>query len=350
MSNGSLHIKNHYVSEGYLKRWADAAGKVAVYRTLVASENVRQWSRKSTGTIAYHKHLYTRLTAAGEDDSVERWLDCDFEAPAQEPMGKAVSGRRLDPDDWRMLIRFIAAQDVRTPKRLRWSLKHAEEYFPTTMQRSIESSVRKLENRDPEMDAPPKPAVKPQVGNLPFRVSVEPHVAASGGTLKAEFLIGRTTWLFMIDRLLTQTLKVLYRHRWTILHPPPGVTFFTTDAPVLRVNYNSLEDYHFDGGWGHPGTEIMMPLGPEHLMYTQVARPVPPRGSRLQKDHASLIRRFMAEHADRFVYARNPDPVVQQDRPRVVDPNRFQREKEQWRGWHEEQGQAEAEFQRPGNA
>ena len=51
--------KNHYVSEGYLKRWAGSDGRVQAYRVLVSHENVRLWRPSSPGGLAYQRHLYT---------------------------------------------------------------------------------------------------------------------------------------------------------------------------------------------------------------------------------------------------------------------------------------------------
>ena len=158
---------------------------------------------------------------------------------------------------------------------------------------------------------------------------------------------GRALWLWSIRHVLSSSaLDALCRHRWTILSPPAGLTWFTTDDPVLKLNFNSLTDYTFEGGWGSVGTDLLLPLGPRHLLYTQIGKPVPSRGSSMAADKAMLVRRLMAEHAHRYVFASEPDPFVQQVRPRTVDAAELAREREEWKRWNEEQTAAERDLLR----
>lgn len=115
MTDTPFRRDNHYVPCGYLKRWAARDGRVWTYRILVPHPAVHQWKPSSPRGVAYHSHLYTRLVAGRETDEVEKWLDSEFEAPAQEAIEKATSHGRLTPDDWERMLRFLAAQDVRTP-------------------------------------------------------------------------------------------------------------------------------------------------------------------------------------------------------------------------------------------
>ena len=113
---------------------------------------------------------------------------------------------------------------------------------------------------------------------------------------------------------------------------------------MLKVNFNTLQDYTFGGGWGSTGTDLLLPLGPEHLLYTQVGKPVPKRGARMDVETATVARRLIAEHAHRYIFANEPDPFVAQVRPRIVDDQALRREAEQWRHWHSEQSEAEREL------
>jgi hypothetical protein len=113
-----MHRDNHYVPRSYLKRWTHDGSRLWLYRVLVPHARVPLWRETSTRGITYHEHLYTRVAASGESDEIERWLDAEFDAPAEEAIAKAVANKRLSPHDWRLLARFFAAQDVRTPARL----------------------------------------------------------------------------------------------------------------------------------------------------------------------------------------------------------------------------------------
>jgi hypothetical protein len=109
----------------------------------------------------------------------------------------------------------------------------------------------------------------------------------------------------------------------------------------LKLNFISPTDYTFEGGWGSPGTDLMLPLGPRHLLFTQVGKRVPPRGTPMDFGKATLIRRLIAERAHRYIFAHVPDPFVPTVRPRRVDPLAFAHERQQWSAWHAEQTKAE---------
>ncbi|HET8670230.1 MAG TPA: DUF4238 domain-containing protein, partial [Candidatus Saccharimonadales bacterium] len=138
-----------------------------------------------------------------------------------------------------------------------------------------------------------------------------------------------------------------HQHRWTILRPPEKMTWLTSDNPVIRLNLSSPTDYNFNGGWNSRGTCIFLPLGPEHLLYTQVGKRPPQRGERMIKEHADLVRKFTAEHAWRLIFAGEQDQEVSIFRPRIVNPAEVQREREQWNSWHEQQTRAEQEIDEP---
>jgi hypothetical protein len=215
--------------------------------------------------------------------------------------------------------------------------------LPELMQGSLSASVAQLENMTtPERAALPKKG--PPRDDLPFRVTVERRDDEPGGWLKAETFSGRALWLWSIQQILTNSslaFRALQSHRWTILKPPAGESWFTSDDPVLKVNFNSLTDYAFGGGWGSIGTDLMLPLGPQHLLFTQVGKAVPPRGTRMDSGKAAVVRRLVAEHAHRYVFSSAPDPFVERTRPRVVDAAELQREAAEWHRWHAEQSAGE---------
>jgi len=339
-----MHRDNHYVPRSYLKRWSSDGKRVWVYRVLVPHESVPTWRRTSTRGIAYHEHLYTRVAASGESDELERWLDAEFEAPAEDAIGRAVANKSLSRHDWRLLVRFFAAQDVRTPARLLENLKRWSSWLPDLMQRTVTDSVAKLETMSPSERATLTANALPGDG-LPFRVTTERRPGETGGWLKGETIAGRGLWLWSMRHLLSgEPLEALCKHRWTILAPPDGQTWFTSDDPVLKLNFNGVEDYNFGGGWGSVGTDLFLPLSPYHMLYTQIGRPVPIRGARLDSERAALVRRFIAERAHRYVFASSPDQTVPLLRPRTVDAAELRREQAEWARWHNDQSTAEREL------
>jgi hypothetical protein len=331
---------NHYVPCVSLKHFAASTGRVWTYRTLVAHDRVPEWQEKSVKGIGYLAHLYTRIVSGVESDEIEKWLAAEFESPAQEALFKATQDRRLSPADWHNLIRYLAAQDIRTPARLLENLPIWKEWLPAVINDTLQDSVRELE--DAKKSGQTIDAVKaPNSDYIPMRITRETEPGQEYGTVKSEVIVGRSLWLFAMRHVLTNTVKTLHDHKWTILIPPNNLTWFTSDDPVIRLNYYSRETYDFKGGWGKPGTEIFLPLDPRHLLYTMVGKRPPQRRSVVSKDLAAMIRRFIAEHAHRFIFAASTDADVPRLRPRIVDMARVCDERDRWRRWHEDQSNAE---------
>jgi hypothetical protein len=293
--------------------------------------------------VAYHEHLYTRLAADQETDDIERWLDREFEAPAEEAIHRATSDGRLTPADWKHLVRFLAAQDVRTPARLIENMKRWHASFPQLIQITLEKSVRKLEEARRSGTLILENQI-PDTEYIPIRVTTAIEPGQDVGQVKAEAVVGRGLWLFSIRHLLTGTVSALHQYRWTILLPPGDLRWFTSDDPVVRLNYYGSGHYDFKGGWGNPGTDIILPLGPRHLLYAQVGKRPPRRGTVLPRSKAEEIRRIIAEHAHRMIFAAEQDAEVAMLRPRIVNADALRHEREQWRNWHAEQTTAEREL------
>ncbi|MGA2481856.1 MAG: DUF4238 domain-containing protein [Candidatus Acidiferrales bacterium] len=345
----TFHRDNHYVPRLYLKRFAASPGYVFAYRILVARPRDQVWARCSIKGVAYHAHLYTRIASGVQTDEVEKWLDREFEAPAEEALRKATADMRLTQADWHNLVRFLAAQDVRTPARLAEDLQRMRETVPSTLQDSLDESVRKLESAKRSGDAI-VPANVADSEHIPLRVRTEIEPGQEFGKVKGEVIVGRGLWLWSIRHLLTRTASILHDHRWSILRPPEDTCWFTSDDPVVRLNYYRDGKYDFKGGWGNLGTEIFLPLDPRHLLYTKVGERPPFRGSVMPRATAEMTRRIIAEHAHRFIFAASAEADVPKLHPRTVDADLLRHENEQWHRWHEEQTAAERELMDRGGA
>lgn len=335
-----FRANNHYVPGFYLKRWAGGDGRLWTYRLLVPHENVPIWKARTTKGLAYHKHLYTRVIAAGETDEIEKWFDKEFEGPAETAIHKAVTDARMYPEDWNRLARFVAAQDARTPARLMEMLRRWDGNLPTLIQSTLEKSIQKI------ADAKRNGTVLVSENNVeaeyfPVRVTTEMQPNAETGLVKVETVAGRGLYIFALRRLLTVTLQALEQHRWTILRPPVGMAWATSDDPVIKLNNYDGKNYDFKGGWGSIGTQILLPLGPDHLLYTKIGEKPPKRGSRVSATVGNQMRRMIVEHAHRFVFATDQDPNLPIVRPRIVNADLFKSDVDQWARWHDEQVTAE---------
>ena len=345
MNKDQFKKDNHFVPRSYLKRWAGDDGCVSVYRLLVSHPKMPIWKRVSVRAVAFHEHLYTTVAGGSESDALERWLDKEFESPAEDPIMRAVSDRRLSSDDWVKLVRFLAAQDARTPARFEESFARNEKQLPGMIESSIRSAMKRRAETLNRGEEPRSPPGEIEPSPIPFRVTVRPNPDGEGGKVVGEALNGRALWLYGIRRALTVPIKVLLAQRWTILRPPTGEQLVTSDNPVIRLSYRTSSDYDLKGGWGIPGTDIMLPLGPGHLLYTEVGRPVPQRGTRMNSRLYDLVHRFTVENAYRQVIATSDVENVASVRPRTVDAAYAKAERDRWSTWHAEQTAAEIELQ-----
>lgn len=335
-----LRKDNHYVPKLYLKQWAHE-GHISTYRLLVPNENVPLWREQSLKGIAFHQHLYTYLAGQEETDEFERWLDNEFESPAEEAIRRIVQEDRMSPEHWRRLVRFAVALDVRTPARLRQFIRRQNEALPALMDATMLTSVQKLEAAVSRNE--PLPHLRDERDALSiFRVSIEER-PDGGGQVKAETIVGRRLWIWQMRHLLSKTLSRLPTHRWTILHAPAGRSWPTSDNPLIRLNFQDSKNYDFGGGWEVKNGDIILPLSPKHLLYTCIGNKVWPRGTVLDAGTAQLIQRIIIEHADRYVFSSEPSDI-HLIRPRLVCPTTYKNEQAYWQRWHQEQCQAERDF------
>lgn len=285
------------------------------------------------------------MAATGESDKIERWFDSTFESPAGRALQNAVTDQRLSSDEWVLLIRFLAAQDARTPARLLGRMKDWRENMQSIINEVTSDAISQLEEakRSGISIAFEGPAADDEL--FPVRTMVEIQPGEESGLLRVEASVGRSLWLWSLKHVLTKTLDVLHQHSWTILRSPPGIEWLTSDNPVVRLNYHDAQRYDFRGGWNSPGTNIFMPLSPSHLLFTQIgSRQRLPRGTTVSLDFAMQIQRFTAEHAHRYVFGRSADVHTALWRPRTVNREIFHAEAEQWKSWNDVQSEAEREI------
>lgn len=332
-----LHKDNHYVPQVYLKQWS-VNGFIQTYRLLVPHDRVPPWKLHSLRGIAFHQHLYTYLAGGEETDEFERWLGSEFEHPAEAAIELAVTDRRMSSDHWKSLIRFAVAQDVRTPANLKAFLQRQKEILQPLLRETLEEVVSKLERRAAgEIVSFAQGMDSSEL--FPLRVSTK-KASDGNAEIKAEAIVGRKMWLWSIRHLLTNTIaKISHRH-WTIVQAPEGLSWPTTDNPVVKLNFFSASNYDFKAGWGSPRSDIFLPLGPRHLLHSTVGQRSWPRGTVLGAQEAGLIRKIIVEHADRYIFEKERSDI-ELVRPRLVSLVQYHEEQETWKNWHQQQSEVE---------
>ena len=342
-----ITAKNHFVPELYLKHWADVDSRIWRHSLLVPNENVHLWKKSSIGAIGYHRHLYTRIVGGVAKDEIEKWLNQDFETPAVLPLSRALSGQSLTPEDWSAILRFMWIQGARTPAAFLKFRERQIRTLPAIMQKSLEDSVQKLEQARSTGKAIAH-QTSPASVNLPSKISKAIESGAETGQLKVEVDVGRGLWLWSLRQDHARTMAAVGNLKTTLLLPPAGMNWVTSDDPVVLLNFRSADDYDFGGGYGHRGSEILFPLGPQHLLYAKVGeRPPFQKCQRVPETTGLWLQKFLIKHAHRMIFATAPDLMVEKFHPRHVSLDDYKHEAAQWQKWHKEQSAAEAALAKP---
>jgi hypothetical protein len=342
-SVNQLRAKNHFVPQCYLKQWADAKQNVQEYQILVSHEDVPIWRLRSPSATGYQEHFYTQILDGKESDDFEKWLAEEFEEPAAPVINKVINDNQLTPADWEMLIKFLAAQDLRTPFRFLEHYQSFQEMMPKVLEEVLSDVKEKLERDDVEVDKDISELLDNPV-EFPLRVTTHIEEGEETGIVKAESYVGRALWLHSTRHLLTRTRKVLHDHRWTIIKPAKGYSWFTSDNPVIKLNYNNDYEYDFGGGWGKVKGNIIFPLSPEHAMFVQIGDRPKPKGARLTVEQTIRIRRFIAENAHRKIYSNFPDEDIPVIRPRTINAEQYNAEKMELSDWHRNNAEMEMRY------
>lgn len=339
-----LRRDNHFIPKLYLKNWAQD-GKILSYRLLVPHQKVPLWKAHPLKGIAFHQHLYTYTQGDKVTDEFERWLDSEFESPAAEAIQRVVQEQRLSRNDWRRLISFALCQDLRTPAHMRQFLERLQRMLPEMIDQTIERSITRLRNaavHGTPLESNPK-ALKPSsFDDCPFRLTSIPEPDGTH-TLKAEAVVGRRTWLWQMRMLLTETIQKIEPKGWTVLHAPPGMTWPTSDNPLIRVGVCDDGSYKFGTGWKSDKADLLLPISPKHLLHCTVGQRPAVRGSVVDRRLAQTIRRMIVQHADQYVFSVDAADIAEL-RPRVVDSQRYAEELRGWKNWGREQDQVERKF------
>jgi hypothetical protein len=331
---------NHFVPQVYLKNFANSSGEIREYRTLVSHSSVDEWKTVNVAGTGYARDLYTRIVQGEEADDIEQWLNREFESPAQECLQKVIEEKTLGARDWKVLVRFLASQVVRTPAFLLRNLPLWNQMAPKVLEetlKDVEFQLRMAKASGQKIVFEPTP----HTSYFPMRVHQERLPSEGKVKITTNVIVGRGLWFYTMKHTLTKTLEVLHQHNWTILEAPTGLEWFTSDDPVVLLNFRSELDYDFNGGWNRSKGNILLPLSRRHLMFTEIGGPAFPK--RVPKRyHARLFRRMLAQHAHRRIYSFAEDQKVPSLRPRIVDPAAFENERTLWNAWYEDQSRAEA--------
>ncbi len=330
---------SHYVPQATIRRWSDDGTHVWAYRLLVSHETVPNWERKAIKGLACQDDIYTTFHGDQETDEFERFIT-SIEEPAQLAIENLLAHGRMKPSDWKAAAAFVAAQQLRTPLYFLESSRRAER----NIQESLEGLIREYEEAGAIFKSGDGPAPVNFLRDS-LRITIEhPTDGSNKAAVRAETKSPRSVWMDTQRHHLTRNLHHITRHRWRAASPFGDEEWPLTDHPVLTLNYYGRGKYDFDAGWGKQGSEFILPVSPKVALYTQVGNNATGRFA-FSQELTEELQLIMATRAFRWILASHALPWVSEVRPREVNAQRFEQERQFWREWNHAQGKAESEFQ-----
>lgn len=274
-----------------------------------------------------------------EIDDFERWIEAEFETPAQVAINKVIRDEPLNKSDWDKLAMYLASQDVRTPISYLESKERWEKTLPEILNQTLKRAVVELAQakKKGEQIKPTKSNDAHSLGQS-VKVSIEPDTEPGMAVIRASMKPDRRLWLASQRFLLSKTATALLKHKWSIVKPAAGNEWFTCDHPVIRLNYYEDGTYDLRGGWGNRGANVMMPLSPQHLLFAEIGSDLPDSFT-FSDEKTAQIQAFFAERAFRLIFSRHPVIKISQFRPRHVNAEAYKYEQEQWSNWHKIQSE-----------
>ena len=172
---------------------------------------------------------------------------------------------------------------------------------------------------------------------FPLKISLDREKSI----VEMKTIVGKGFYLHDLNHLLTSTVKASERLNWQVVHAADGISFPTSDDPVICLNYNSERDYDFGGGWGKKHSNILMPISPKLLLFSEVGVKWKMSGLDYSLAYSKLFREMIIRHAHRYVYADRPQKGMLALNARVVNRDIYEYEQQSIAGWHIENVEAE---------
>jgi len=338
--NENLSRNNHYLSQMYLDAWKNKNDKVEIYKLLVPNSNIPMWNQKSIRSVGSFDSIFVRLKNGKETDDIERWFNEKYETPVKEALVNAINGGRITKEEWHLLIDFLVCHIVRSPAFIIKTLEEGKKC--NSIFQEIMDEISKM-NIDDFVKEKQRETIKNNNDMFPFKMTNLGNLDEKNVLIKAETMIGKQFYLWYIIHILENTSKIFHNYKWGIIIVDEKVVLPTSDDPVICLNYNNEKDYNFDGGWGKKNCNILFPISPNKIIYTQIGMNVK---SRWQVDYkmSMLFKKMIIEHSHRMIISNFKDKDVEKIKTRYVDETEFKREIKMWEDFQKNYLERESEF------
>lgn len=346
---------HHYLPQAYQRAWSLDGSNVLRYRLLVPSPRVPMWQPISVKTCGMEEYLYAQYRNGRLTTDMEDWLNEEIETPAAAPLARLRDGRELAQDEWHRVTRYLYLLDRRTPAAFIAHQREMEKHLPGLI-RDVLLEAKKFTLAAERIQQAGRTFKWPRATEANAEFPLQVHIGADPSNpgkslLGLKAVAGRSLWLNCLreDILRSRSHRAFLSLRWHVIKAPPGGEWFTTDRPLIRLQYWKPGEFDYAGAWARKGTELIAPISPTLLLYSKVGHPeFRPRG--IDSDKAAEIQRVIAGGALRHIIACRETKRVEWLRPRHASLQDWRSEKKDWDDWNENNRKEETAERVTGNA
>ena len=91
--------------------------------------------------------------------------------------------------------------------------------------------------------------------------------------------------------------------------------------------------------------KYFFPISPNHALFTQVGAKKIEFDTRMDPYKTLELNQIQVENAYRYIYSNDINPDVEKYKPRIVNKELYDQEKQMWDQWHEGNSKLEKEFE-----
>lgn len=339
--NRQITHHNHFVPQFYLRYWSCDDKSIWDYKVVVENEREKIWRLTSLRTACSWDDLYTQRVAGADVDDIENYFCNKYESPASIILKKIDAGFVISKNDIDCLVNYWLIQYFRTPS---FMIKHAE-LVPDAFDRVAAQIPRLIADYRREKVS------GVDHGNSSRAISLEPFPDQpieidfdyKSEEVTSSIALGRTSFLSSIPSLVNGTVGDKIRnYNWTIVRPPRGRCFITSDNPAVAYRVNLRNEIEFDGvGLERRGTTLVLPLTPEAALFSRVGSQSFSFPEYLDDKKFDLINEAICRSAYRHIFSKQEIPAIERIFPRVVNKQVIAEDREVRNIWAENQASLE---------
>lgn len=345
-TNKQITHHNHFVPQFYLRYWSFDGKSIWDYKVVVENEREKIWRSTSLRTACSWDDLYTQRIAGTDADDVENYFCDKYESPASVVLKKIDAGSAVSKNDINCLVNYWLVQHFRTPS---FMIENAE---------ATSDAFDKITAQIPNLIA--KYYYEKELGidheHIPQTAIFEPFPAQpietdfdfESGMVTSSMSLGRASFLSSIASLVNGFAGDLVRgNNWTIVRPPKGCYFITSDNPATSYRVNSRNEIEVNGvGLGQKGVTLVLPLMPEAALFSRVGSQPLTTSGYLDGRQFDLVNEAIFKSAYRHIFSKQKIPAIDRIFPRVVNKKALAEDREVRNNWARNQATVEEQHEK----